>query len=216
MKRLYIFDMDGTLLPKTTANIEIAKITNTRPDLEDLENRFARGSIDTKAFAAELYGLWDIPDKEIIRKAFDASPKLLNIREVVASISARGDRTCIITMSPDFYAELFYDYGFDFIHASKFPKSDKEMFDPAGILMPEDKYVIAKKICELDGMNIDDSWAFGDSLSDLPLFERLKSTVAINASSELKEISRYNYTGNDLREAFMSLALHPFKLWASV
>ena len=42
-------------------------------------------------------------------------------------------------MSPDFYAHLFYDYGFDFIGASQFPRSSEEEILREKILNPKDK-----------------------------------------------------------------------------
>jgi phosphoserine phosphatase len=38
--RLFVFDMDGTLLPKTSACLEIARATDTLPTLVDLERQF--------------------------------------------------------------------------------------------------------------------------------------------------------------------------------
>jgi phosphoserine phosphatase len=54
--RLVIFDMDGTLLPGSTACKEIAKHANTLHELLELEERFAAGGMDTADFADALTG----------------------------------------------------------------------------------------------------------------------------------------------------------------
>jgi phosphoserine phosphatase len=60
--RLFVFDMDGTLLPNTSACLQIARVTNTVPALVDLERRFMEDLIDTKQFAHELHVLWSFID----------------------------------------------------------------------------------------------------------------------------------------------------------
>ena len=44
--RLFVFDMDGTLLIKTTACLEIAKATATLDQRHMLETQFANGELD--------------------------------------------------------------------------------------------------------------------------------------------------------------------------
>ena len=58
MTHLHIFDMDGTLLTGTTANLEIARHLGTLPELHDLEARFAAGTLDTRGLSAEIHRLW--------------------------------------------------------------------------------------------------------------------------------------------------------------
>jgi phosphoserine phosphatase len=44
--------------------------------------------------------------------------------------------------------------------------------------------------------------AYGDSSSDVPLFQLLPHTVAVNATPALREIAAASYEGNDLRGAY--------------
>jgi phosphoserine phosphatase len=55
--------------------------------------------------------------------------------------------------------------------------------------------------CMFCGRSSIDTVAFGDSGSDIPLFRRLRYTVAVNASPALRSIAA-SYDGNDLMEAF--------------
>jgi phosphoserine phosphatase len=82
--RLFVFDMDGTLLPKTSACLEIARATDTLPILVDLEHQFMEERIDTKQFARELRVLWSLLDQKLVLTAFNQSPKLHNIQSVMS------------------------------------------------------------------------------------------------------------------------------------
>jgi phosphoserine phosphatase len=46
-----------------------------------------------------------------------------------------------------------------------------------------------------------DSIAFGDSMSDYPLFRALSHTVAVNSDDELSRLARMTYHGFDLYDA---------------
>ena len=52
------------------------------------------------------------------------------------------------------------------------------------------------------GLGADDTVAYGDSASDVPLFEMLDNTVSVNGSESLAEHAALAYEGNDLREAY--------------
>jgi phosphoserine phosphatase len=203
--RLFVFDMDGTLLIKTTACIEIARAAGTLDQLQILEQKFADGEIDAFGFAKKIGALWGIVDEQIVRAAFEATPKLSNIKAVTELIRKGGGTSCLITMSPDFYAYLFYDYGFDFIGASQFPRSCEEEVRPEKILSPKDKVVMVRKWCDQLGLEISRCVAFGDSMSDHMLFKELEHTVSINGDAALKALARHHYEGLDLKEAFLTV-----------
>jgi phosphoserine phosphatase len=203
--RLFVFDMDGTLLIKTTACLEIAKATATLDQLHALEKRFAEDEIDAFGFAKQIGALWGMLDERLVRTAFEATPKLERIKEVTALIRRGGGTSCLITMSPDFYAHLFYDYGFDFIGASAFPRSLEEEILREKILNPKDKAVLVRNWCTQLGLDMNRCVAFGDSMSDHLLFKELEHTVAVNGDPTLRTLARYQYDGSDLHEAFLTV-----------
>jgi phosphoserine phosphatase len=203
--RLFVFDMDGTLLMRTTACIEIARVSGTLGQLHILEQQFAAGEIDAFGFAQNIGGLWGMVDDRVVRTAFEATPKLANIKAVTTLIRRGGGKSCLITMSPDFYANLFYEYGFDFIGASQFPRTANEKVEREKILNPKDKARIAQEWCNRLGYQLDECVAFGDSMSDYPLFKELEHTVAVNGDSTLRNLARYRYDGADLHAAFLTV-----------
>jgi phosphoserine phosphatase len=108
-------------------------------------------------------------------------------------------------MSPDFYANLFYEYGFDFIGASQFPRSSKEQVKRENILSPKDKATLVQGWCNRLGFELNKCVAFGDSMSDYLLFKELEHTVSINGDSTLRDLARYQYEGSDLHDAFLTI-----------
>ena len=55
---LFVFDMDGTLLPGSSASLEIARALGALDDLHALEARFSVGGLDTRGFAAAVHDLF--------------------------------------------------------------------------------------------------------------------------------------------------------------
>ena len=203
--RLFVFDMDGTLLIGTTACIEIAKVSGTLEQLHVLEQQFAAGEIDAFCFAQNIGALWGLVDEHVVRTAFEATPKLANIQAVTNLIRRGGGKSCLITMSPDFYANLFYEYGFDFIGASQFPRGPHEEIQRERILNPKDKATLVQAWCGQLGFELSQCVAFGDSMSDYPLFQELEHTVSINGDARLRDLARYHYEGSDLHAAFVAI-----------
>lgn len=202
MNKLFVFDMDGTLLPRTTASLEIAKKTGTLEELRILESRFAAKELDTKMFASEIHKLWGVLGEDVIRSAFESTTKMKRIDTVISVLAERGHKSCVITMSPDFFAELFLEHGFDYVFASQFPRKPRDVLNPAHILTPDDKVCLTTKMCDELGIDIVDVVAFGDSMSDYPLFRTLVHTVSVNGTPELERLAKYRYRGDDLYEIF--------------
>jgi phosphoserine phosphatase len=200
---LHVFDMDGTLLHGSTAGVQIARRLGCLPDLLELEESFAVGSIDTRAFAAAIAVLWQGITTEVVLEVFRASPWIGGLPEVLADVRERGERSLVITMSPDFFAERLLDLGVDEVAASTFPPLPlRDAPDPLGILTPADKVTIVDAALDRHGLSARDCVAYGDSGSDIPLFRHLPHTVAVNAAPELASLAAIQYSGADLREAY--------------
>lgn len=121
--RAHVFDMDGTLLQRTSAPVLLAAVLGGGEALVDLEERFAGGAATAVDFAHALHEMWGVVSLEVVERAFAEAPLLKNIREVVSDIHDRGERACLITMSPHYFAEQFLEFGFDSVFASRFPRS---------------------------------------------------------------------------------------------
>jgi len=74
--------------------------------------------------------------------------------------------------------------------------------DPTAILTPQDKVRILEDLCRTYGVARARCVAFGDSMSDAPLFRHLAATVAVNADEHLAGLAAVSYHGDDLTEAY--------------
>jgi phosphoserine phosphatase len=200
--RAHIFDMDGTLLHGTSAPVLLAAAHGQAEAIDALEARFAAGSATTVDFARALHEMWGVVAPEIARRAFADAPVLTNIREVLADIRARDERACLITMSPNYFAEQFLDFGFDAVFASRFPRAIDVPLDESAILHPKDKPRLAERFCAEHGLGLADAIAYGDSMSDVFLFEEVGVRVSVNGDHHIAERSDIAVEGRDLLVAY--------------
>jgi phosphoserine phosphatase len=138
--------MDGTLLRGTTASIEISRRLDRLEPLAELEAGFAAGRISTAEFAIEMRELWSELSAEVVAEVVGAAPWIEGIAEVCEDIAERGERSMLITMSPDLFANHLLELGIDVVAASRFPALPfSAPIDPAGILEPADKVRLAER-----------------------------------------------------------------------
>jgi phosphoserine phosphatase len=201
--------MDGTLLAGTTASRRIAAVHGSEEQLLSLEERLAAGEIDTRQFAQAIHELWRDLGQGQVTAAFDSSPWMSGVEEVCADIRARGEVSAVITMSPDFFAEHLSMWGFDNVVASVFPALPfVEAIDPDKILTPQHKVQVVENLLRQYGLDRSRCVAYGDSMSDAPLFRHLRATVAVNADQHLAGLAATEYRGHDLAEVYRLGRLH--------
>lgn len=209
MTMLHVFDMDGILLRETTASLEIARHLGCLPDLIELEKAFAREALSTRAFAAAVCALWGKLQPEQVAEVFDAAAWIGGLAEVMADIRARGEHSLVVTLSPDFFARRLLRFGVDEVVASRFPALPfRHAPDPAGILTPADKISVVNRTLHRLKLPRTRCAAYGDSASDMPLFETLSCTVAVNAGPSVREVALLRYDGDDLREPYGLVRSH--------
>jgi len=200
--RAHIFDMDGTLLHGTTAPLLLASVLGSVEALREIEERFMTGAATPVDVARDLHELWGIVAPEVAQQAFAAAPLLANVREVLADIREHDERACLITMSPDYFAEQFLDFGFDAVYASRFPRSAEAPLDETAILHPKDKPRVAERFCAEHGLSLQEAIAYGDSMSDVFLFDEVGVRVSVNGDHHLADRSDIAVQGGDLFVAY--------------
>ena len=200
---LHVFDMDGTLLRSTTANLQISRRLGRVEAMQDLENRFAAGMMDEPAFADELHSLWHDLTPEVVDAAANGAPWIAGIDEVCADIAARGETSMLVTMSPEFFARHLHRRGVDIVRGSVYPPLPfRGPPDHDGLLRPIDKVYLTEAERRRRGVAPTACVAYGDSASDGPLFDALDHTVSVNGDARIEATARITYRGEDLREAY--------------
>jgi phosphoserine phosphatase len=199
---LHVFDMDGTLLG-SSASLEVARQLGTLAEVTELEARMIAGEIESRDFAQVIVESWRQLTDEMVAAAFEAGPWLAGITEVCTDIRARGELSAVITLSPDFFARHLLGHGFDHVVASVFgPLPLAGPLVTEGILRPDDKLAAVRDLCARHGLTLDHCVAYGDSMSDAPVFGALARTVAVNADHHLEGLAAEHYRGQDLMAAY--------------
>jgi phosphoserine phosphatase len=198
---LHVFDMDGTLLPGTSACAELARHLGGVPAVRCLEGRYRSGEIDSVGFALEIHELFLSAGltEEVAASVFARSPKLRRIADVLNDIRARSEHSAIVTVSPDFFAHGFLTMGADRVIASGWPPlSPGSAVDPARIISGPMKIDLVRGLCaELD-LSPSRCVAYGDSEADVTLFRTVGLSVAVNAAAGVAVQAILACDGDDL------------------
>jgi phosphoserine phosphatase len=199
MSKLHIFDMDGTLL-RGSACLELSRHMGQLDAVNDIEERWVRGEVGHVEFYELCLPLWEGLRDEDVDQVFAESAWLDGIATVWTDIARRGEHSAVISLSPQFFADRLLAWGLGSAHGAAVEAG--VVPDPELVLTPEAKVPVAFELMERYGVTEADCVAYGDSASDIPLFERLPHTVAVNGTDALREVASISYEGSDLREAY--------------
>ena len=199
MSKLHIFDMDGTLL-RGSACLDISRHMGQIDAVNDIEARWTVGGVGHVEFYELCLPLWKGLTDEDIDTVFSASGWLEGVPEVWADIARRGEYSAVITLSPQFFAERLLAWGVSSVHGAGVYAD--VVPDPELVMTPAMKLTVAEGLMDRYGLGDEDCVAYGDSSSDMPLFERLPNTVAVNGSPALREVAARHYEGADLCGAY--------------
>jgi phosphoserine phosphatase len=199
MSKLHIFDMDGTLL-SGSACLELSRHMGQLEAVEAMEARWSRGQIGHVEFYDLLLPLWSGLEPSDVEEVFAGISWIDGIEEVWRDIDRREERSAVISLSPQFFAEHLTRWGLHSVHGAEVFAG--ETAKPERVLTPESKVYIASELLERYGLGDEDCVAYGDSSSDVPLFEMLSNTVSVNGTESLRDVAAVAYEGFDLREAY--------------
>ncbi|MFE7128133.1 HAD family hydrolase [Streptomyces sp. NPDC057617] len=203
VRRLHLFDLDGTLIRGSAAAVEISRQLGLSAEIAELEADFFSRGMAPDEFAVRARELWADLTVAQVSAAFEGAPWLAGIREVWADIRSQGDYCAVISLSPDFFVTRLLDWGAHAAHGSRWPVVPfTEPVDRAGILSPAAKVKVANRLCAEFGVGLDDCVAYGDSMSDAEIFAVVPRAVAVNADHHLSGLATHTYSGGDLREAY--------------
>jgi phosphoserine phosphatase len=200
MSKLHIFDMDGTLLYGSTASVEISRQVGKLDAAADIEDGWRHGEIGDVRFWELCLPLWQGISDEDIDRAFEAAPWLDGIAAVFADIAARGEYSTVISQSPLFFVQRLLRWGAGSAYGARVEPGGRSSSDL--LLTTEDKVTIACELMDGYGLIPADCVAYGDSSSDVALFNLLPYTVAVNGSASIRQLAAVGYDGTDLREAY--------------
>lgn len=200
MSQLHVFDMDGTLL-RGAATVELSRYLGHFETANAVEQAWLRGEIDDIPFWEQILPLWAEASEEVLDRAFEAAPWIDGISEVFADIARRGEHSVVISQSPLFFVRRLERWGVEATFGTTVEPGRPCTADL--LLTVQHKVDITAELLDGLGLTPADCVAYGDSTSDVLLFEWLPHSVAVNAGPAVRHLASAVYDGPDLRGAYV-------------
>jgi phosphoserine phosphatase len=196
------FDLDGTLLRGTTVSLLTAEWLGRRGELDELEQRYAEGAI-SNAVIAERSAPWFAGRSPAeVERSLAAGPWIDGVGETVDALHAAGVHVVLATVTLRAAAQVVAArFGFDDWCGTELAVADGHF---TGALSrhcdAEDKAGFVEDVCALRGVSVSEAAAVGDSRSDLPMFERVGFSIALNADAGARAAATTALDTDDLRD----------------
>ncbi|NAZ84374.1 HAD hydrolase family protein [Kineococcus sp. R8] len=185
--------MDGTLVSGTTALAHLGTWIGHAPRIEGLEAKLAVGQVSDQEVADSYATFYEGIAVADASSAMSGIPRIDDIAEGVAMLQQRSVPACIATVSWSFAARSLADlWGFtDVCGADLEVDSSTARFTGrvARHFGPEDKVAFVAERCRRDRIGLEHVVAIGDSRSDLPLFEAVGYSVALNGTPDAQAVA---------------------------
>ncbi|MCA0330838.1 MAG: HAD-IB family phosphatase [Actinobacteria bacterium] len=198
-RALHVFDMDGTLLAGS-ACLDLSARAGYLSSVEEMEEAWSRGEIGHVEFYDLLIPLWSELTAEDVDETFEKAVWIQGLREVLADIRLRGERSAVVSLSPHFFVQRLREWGLDYPFGAGVEIGEPVVADK--VFVPETKVSVVEDLLAALGLEEDRCVVYGDSSSDVPLFQRFTNNVAVNASASLLPFAHVTYEGLDLQGAY--------------
>ncbi len=188
--KLASFDLDGTLVRHVSTGQHIAQRLGHGDAMAAIERAYAAGTITNADVAAMDGRHYEGLLPSDVARMLDDIPVIDDIAQTVEWLQERGVPSVICTLAWRFVGEVFADrYGFI---ASSGPTLsigvDGEFTgEVESDFTEEDKPGFVSSLCRDRGINMSEVFHVGDSRSDLPLFDAVGFSVALNACPQAVE-----------------------------
>jgi phosphoserine phosphatase len=202
-RRLACFDLDGTLVRGTSVSQHLADRFGRSGQMAELERRYAAGEISNSVVAEEQARNYrGRPLAEVVEKLDDIAC-IDGIDATLAALRERGIESLLGTVTWSFAAEEFRRrHGFLAVSGTEIELdrdgvptgSVKRHFDE------HDKLDFVASYCAANGIGLADCIAVGDSRSDIPLFEAVGFSVALNATPQARAAATVAVDTDDLTD----------------
>jgi phosphoserine phosphatase len=188
--RLACFDLDGTLVRGTSVSQHLADRFGQTEQMAELERRYASGEISNSVVADEQARNYrGIPVAQVVEK-LDDIVCIDGIDPTLAALRERGIESVLGTVTWTFAAEEFRRrHGFAAVSGTEID------LDPDGVptggvkrhFDEWDKLEFVASYCAANDIDLAECIAVGDSRSDVPLFEAVGYSIALNATPQARE-----------------------------
>lgn len=206
--KLACFDLDGTLT-RTSTGQHLAEKMGHATVMRELEHRYQTGdisNIDVATLDGRYYARLEVSD---IVRMLDDIPVIRDIEKTVGWLRARAIPSVICTLAWQCVGQVFADrYGFIGSSGPVLKVDGPGVFtgEVEAHFTEQDKPRYVKRLCQSLGVDTSQVFHVGDSVSDLPLFDTVGFSIALNANQCARNRADVSLDSNSL---FDVIALVP-------
>lgn len=205
--RLAFFDIDGTLVRPGTSGGFLAERLGHAEAMRAAEGAYARGEMDNAQVCTIDAVGYAGRSVEEVSAWLEEMPLIGGIERAVALCRARDYEPYIASLAWTFVGEhLVRRFGFAGccgavleVHDGVFTGRTLAAIDEFG------KRDFALERCRALGVDPEACLAVGDSRSDIPLFQAVGTSLALNASEAACAVATHTATGDDIAAAVEGL-----------
>ena len=201
--RLACFDLDGTLTRGTTVSQHLADRLGQGEQMAALERRYAAGEISNSVVAEETASSYrGIPLEKVVTHLSDI-PCIKGIDATLAALGERQIESLLCTVTWSLAAEEFRRrHGFVAASGTEIELDSDGV--PTGEVKRHfdewDKLEFVRSYCKVNDVDLAECIAVGDSRSDIPLFEAVGFSIALNATPQAREAASVSLDTEDLTD----------------
>ncbi|HEV3094938.1 MAG TPA: HAD family phosphatase [Solirubrobacteraceae bacterium] len=198
-----VFDLDGTLLRGTTVSLLLAQWLGQAEEMAELERAFHAHEI-SNSVVADRSARWLAGQSTADAWAVLATSTWIDgMAETLRALSAAGASLLLGTVTLRFVAEMLRErYGFAAASGTEMQVTDGVLSGTVTRYFDEfDKARFVEEWCTSNGYLMSQVAAVGDSRSDVPLFERVGISIALNATPDARAAATHALDTDDLRDA---------------
>jgi phosphoserine phosphatase len=202
-----VFDLDGTLLRGTTVSLLLAPWLGRTAELTELERAFQANEISNKLAADMCAGWFTGRSVADALRLLSDGPWIAGMAETLELLRAAGSRLLLATLTWRFAADMLgARYGFLAVSGTEMPVRGGLLSGSVSRHFDEhDKAHFVEEWCEQNGHSMRDVAAVGDSRSDVPLFRRVGTSIALNATADARAAATHVLETEDLRDVLSLL-----------
>lgn len=205
------FDIDGTIWPLDIENMWLHQLVddgalspNAIEENEKFLNRHMEGRFDEDAylefFLSHFLG-WNISKlqkfSDKVFNKFATSRLYKEANSAINQLKEKGEFVFLLTAANNIAAAPFGKYFELDVVVSTELEFDNNILFTGNIIGPycygNGKVIKTQALCSRYHLNLEMSTYYGDSPSDIPMFEYMKQAVVVNPTTELEELARKSH-----------------------